>query len=208
LNPLISDFMLLLNMNKESVRKIYLEHRKKLSPRDLDIKNNKIQHHLFKGIDFSRYRFVHTFLPIQKNNEINIWPILSHLKKNFNVTIIISKSDFKSFEMEHYLLNEKTVLENNNIGIPEPINGELYLNNTFDVILIPLVAFDLQGHRVGYGKGFYDRFLGKCSSDALKVGLSLFEPVIEIEGINEHDISLDFCATPQSFYSFKSPDIV
>lgn len=190
-------------MNKDTLRKIYLEKRKNLNPEELELKNRRIQHHLFKGIDFNNQKIIHTFLPIHKNKEINIWPILSHLRENFkDIKIIISKSDFQTFEMTHYIYKEDTILLENKLGIPEPHQGEIYLNFNFDIILIPLVIFDLQGHRVGYGKGFYDRFLSNCSSEAIKVGLSLFDPVSKIQDTDEHDISLDHCATPDFFYTF------
>ncbi|CAN5182200.1 5-formyltetrahydrofolate cyclo-ligase [soil metagenome] len=191
-------------MNKESIKKIYLEKRKRLSPEELEFKNKKIQYQLFQGIDFSTKQIVHTFLPIQKSNEINIWPIITYIRGNFkDIKIIISKSDFKTLEMTHYLYKENTILLENDFGIPEPHQGEIYLKSEFDIILIPLVAFDLQGHRVGYGKGFYDRFLITCNPETIKVGLSLFDPVPKIMDLNEHDIGLDHCATPESFYTFK-----
>ena len=192
-------------MNKDALRKIYLEKRKKINPEELRNRNKKIENQLFQNIDFSKQKFLHTFLPIQKNNEINIWPIISHLRTNFkNINIIISKSDFKTLEMTHYLYKEDTILLENILGIPEPHQGEIYPHLNFDVILIPLLVFDLQGHRVGYGKGFYDRFLASCDPEALKIGLSQFEPVRQIYDLNEHDIRLDHCATPEFFYTFKN----
>ena len=71
------------------------------------------------------------------------------------------------------------------------------------MIFIPLVAYDLIGNRVGYGKGYYDRFLKSLNSNTLKIGLSLFEPVEEIIDINNYDISMDICVTPNSIYDFK-----
>jgi 5-formyltetrahydrofolate cyclo-ligase len=191
-------------MNKDSLRKIYLDKRQRLSSEELDLRNKKIHHQLFQSIDFSTKNIVHTFLPIQKNNEINIWPIITSLRENFNnIKIIISKSDFKTLGMTHYLYKEDTILLENNLGIPEPHQGEIYSNSEFDIILIPLVVFDLEGHRVGYGKGFYDRFLSTCKPGTLKVGLALFEPVIKINDLNEHDIGLDHCVIPDHFYTFN-----
>ena len=72
-----------------------------------------------------------------------------------------------------------------------------------DIIFIPLSIFDLSGHRVGYGKGYYDRFLKSLNSNTVKIGLSLFEPVEEIIDINNDDVSMDICVTPNSIYDFK-----
>ena len=71
-----------------------------------------------------------------------------------------------------------------------------------DLIIVPLLAVDAQGHRVGYGKGFYDRFLSKCRPDCLKVGLNYFEPDERIVDVGEHDIKLDACVTPTEVFCF------
>ena len=68
------------------------------------------------------------------------------------------------------------------------------------MVLVPLLAFDTKGYRVGYGKGFYDRFLSKI--DVKKVGISLFEAVECIADVHEDDIRLDLCITPKQIYSF------
>ena len=71
-----------------------------------------------------------------------------------------------------------------------------------DVIFIPLLGFDKQGNRVGYGKGYYDRFLHQCKPEALKIGLSFFEAETTlIQDTTEHDVPLDVCVTPTQVYS-------
>ena len=70
------------------------------------------------------------------------------------------------------------------------------------MVLVPLLAFDSKGYRVGYGKGFYDRFLKQCRNDCVKIGLSYFEPIDAINDAGEFDVPLDFCITPQKAYVF------
>jgi len=69
-------------------------------------------------------------------------------------------------------------------------------------VLVPLLSFDKKGFRVGYGKGFYDRFLMQCKSDCIKIGLSYFDPIDVIDDADEFDVPLDFCITPQKVYVF------
>ena len=64
------------------------------------------------------------------------------------------------------------------------------------------MAFDLKGYRVGYGKGFYDRFFASLHEDTKRIGISIFEPCKDIEDINEHDIPLTHCVTSNKTYSF------
>ena len=70
------------------------------------------------------------------------------------------------------------------------------------MVLVPLLGFDERGHRVGYGKGFYDRFLAECNPKIQKIGLSLFEPVAQIDDTSDFDIPLDACITPNRIWYF------
>ena len=95
-----------------------------------------------------------------------------------------------------------TPMRENRWGIPEPAAGREIAPETIDLVLIPLLAFDRKGHRVGYGKGYYDRFLKRCRGDCMKLGLSFFEPVDSIYDAGEHDVPLDLCVTPHRTYVF------
>ena len=105
--------------------------------------------------------------------------------------------------LTHYLLTENTQLRKNTYGIPEPVEGLLVPENKLDVVFVPLLAFDKKGCRVGYGKGFYDRFLMKCRPDTIKIGLSIFDAVSEISDATQADVRLDYCVTPEEIYSFS-----
>ena len=71
-----------------------------------------------------------------------------------------------------------------------------------EVVFVPLLSFDIEGNRVGYGSGFYDKFLKECDDNILKIGLSFFEPETRVEDTNASDIKLDYCITPQKVFSF------
>ncbi|MEN1784450.1 MAG: 5-formyltetrahydrofolate cyclo-ligase [Bacteroidota bacterium] len=147
------------------------------------------------------YTYFHLFLPIDTQNEINTLPLLSILQGR-DKSVVLSKVCSQS-ELKHYLLEDSTVLRKNQWGIPEPVEGLEVPENRLDVVFVPLLAFDSNGHRVGYGNGYYDRFLKKCRTDTLKIGLSLFPPELPIEDITEMDIALDYCLTPDQSYTFK-----
>ena len=124
--------------------------------------------------------------------------ILSGKDKN----ILISKSDFETGNMTHFLLTDSTLIKKNDYNIPEPIDGIEISNDKIEVVFIPLLAFDTKGNRVGYGKGFYDRFLTNCKPEAMKIGLSFFDPEDEISDVFESDVRLDYCVTPNKNYTF------
>jgi len=185
-------------MNKIEARKKYLDLRKKLDNVQIISKSISISNNL-QDLPIWEHNFYHIYLPIKEKNEVDTMPIINILN-NKKKKVLIPKSDFNNTTMKSFLLNDNTVLKKNNYGITEPINNEEFLGR-IDVIFIPLVAYDLIGNRVGYGKGFYDKFLKNQNNKILRVGLSFFNPEKRIK-IDEHDENLDFCVTPNRIFSF------
>ena len=185
-------------MNKIEARKKYLDLRKKLDNVQIISKSISISNNL-QDLPIWEHNFYHIYLPIKEKNEVDTMPIINILN-NKKKKVLIPKSDFNNTTMKSFLLNDNTVLKKNNYGITEPINNEEFLGR-IDVIFIPLVAYDLIGNRVGYGKGFYDKFLRNQNNKILRVGLSFFNQEKRIK-IDEHDENLDFCVTPNRIFSF------
>jgi len=104
--------------------------------------------------------------------------------------------------MDARLISAATTWQKNKYGINEPSNGPYLSALNIHVVIVPLLAFDKAGHRVGYGKGYYDRFLSKVSPQTITIGLSWFAPVDEITGITVYDIPLNYCVTPYQLYAF------
>lgn len=147
---------------------------------------------------------VHLFMPISDNKEVDTFSILEYFKDHEPaLKVVIPKTNFERMEMENILFDPVyTVLGRNKQGIPEPIHGQRISSQHIDVVLMPLLAFDHAGNRVGYGKGFYDRFLTGCRADVQKIGLSFFEPVEQVIDINEFDKRMDACVTPDRIWEF------
>ena len=188
-------------MKKTELRAKYKALRNSLSFDDIEEKSLIISNQLLK-LDIWQHTFYHIFLAIEEQKEVNtdfILNILSGKDKN----ILISKSDFKTGNMTHVLLTDNTVIKKNNYNIPEPVDGITIASDTIEVVFIPLLAFDKQGNRVGYGKGFYDRFLTNCKPETIKIGLCFFEAEAEITDVFENDVALDYCVTPDEVYSFN-----
>ena len=185
-------------MNKIEARKKYLDLRKKLDNVQIISKSISISNNL-QDLPIWEHNFYHIYLPIKEKNEVDTMPIINILNSK-KKKVLIPKSDFNNTTMKSFLLNDNTILKKNNYGITEPINNEEFLGR-IDVIFIPLVAYDLIGNRVGYGKGFYDKFLRNQNNKILRVGLSFFNPEKRIK-IDEHDENLDFCVTPNRIFSF------
>ena len=191
-------------MQKSILRKQYLIKRKALSSEEIKAKSQQICDLFFQEIDLKSIKFVHIFLPIKKQNEINTFLIIRKLQEDYpQINIVVSRSNFDNFEMQHFILEEENLIENK-WGISEPLDSKLEIQpQQIDLVVIPLLCFDKQGNRIGYGKGFYDRFLQKCSSKALKVGFCLEEPIKVIEDLNEFDVKMDVCITPCDVWKFN-----
>jgi 5-formyltetrahydrofolate cyclo-ligase len=206
-------------MKKPELRKYYLSKRKAISAEEMATKSQQITDLFFQNFDLSTTKNLHIFLPIIKHNEIDTWLIIRELvrikadrvKPTVELpvcvrltNIIIPKIIPQKSELENYLFDEKNLIENA-WGILEPSgeNQEKILPEKIDLVIIPLLIFDENGNRVGYGKGFYDRFLQQCKPETLKIGVCLEEPIETIEDINDFDVKMDFCITPNKIYKFK-----
>lgn len=187
-------------MYKKEIRSKYKTLRKKLSEKEVDEMSLVIANTILP-LPIWEKTYFHLFLPIQEQNEVNTEFIL-HLLSGKDKEICISKSDFETRNMTHYLLTDNTKIKKNEYNIPEPVNGIEVPANKIEVVFVPLLAFDINGNRVGYGKGFYDKFLSECNPETIKIGLSFFEPEELISDVLEGDIKLDYCVTPNSVFKF------
>ena len=189
-------------MNKKALRIKYKELRASFSQDEMDNKSVAIANNLLK-LDVWNASYYHLFLTIKEHKEVETEYILQILQGK-DKEIVVSKSDFETLTMHHFLLTDNTKFVKNEYNIFEPSNGLEVPISKIDVVFIPLLAFDLKGNRVGYGKGFYDKFLSECKPETIKIGLSFFEAEEEISDVFETDVLLDFCVTPSKVYSFKS----
>ena len=157
----------------------------------------------FQTIDLPYVDYVLSFYPIEDYKEINSFIFTDYLRfKNPNLRICYPKMTAENGEMHAVVCNPDSVFESNAYGILEPLDTDTAGPELMDIVIIPLLAFDEQGIRVGYGKGYYDRYLKNCREDCIRIGLSYFEAVASIDDANEFDVPLDFCITPQRTYVF------
>ena len=187
-------------MLKKELRQKYKALRSQLSQDDLEEMSLAIANKVLTLPIWGKTYF-HIFLPISEQKEVNTEYIL-HLLSGKDKEIIISKSDFATREMTHFLLTDNTKIKKNQYNIPEPVDGIEVPTHKIEVVFVPLLAFDKSGHRAGYGKGFYDKFLMECKPDTIKIGLSFFEAEKKIEDVFENDVKLDYCVTTNEIYEF------
>lgn len=187
-------------MTKQELRIKYKALRNALTQNELEELSLAIANKLLE-LPIWEKSYFHIFLPITELNEVNTEFVL-HLLSGKDKEICISKSDFETTKMTHYLLTDNTKIKKNNYNIPEPVDGIEVPSSKIEVVFVPLLAFEKKGNRVGYGKGFYDAFLSECNPNTIKIGLSFFEAEETIEAVFEGDIPLNYCVTPNTIYSF------
>ena len=187
-------------MTKTELRKKYKALREKLSLNQVDSLSIDIANKLLSLTIWNR-NYYHLFLSIVELKEVQTDLILNILHAK-DKEVIVSKADFDTQTMNNYLLTDSTVIKKNHWNIPEPVDGIEVPNNKIEVVFVPLLAFDTKGNRVGYGKGFYDKFLRTCNPETMKIGLSFFEAEEAIEDISSNDVPLDYCVTPKKVYTF------
>ena len=186
-------------ITKSIIRKTVLSYRKLLSVQEYEQRNSAVLQKTDELLKEKGFHSIHLFLAISANKEPSISPLLPKLWKR-GVTTLTSVTDFKKREMRHFFLNAATKLEPNHLGIPEPVKATEANLDEVEVVLIPLLLADRSGSRIGYGGGFYDQLLSETK--AVKIGLSLSNPVDRIEQTDDWDIPLDFLITPYKIYNY------
>lgn len=185
---------------KSELRKIYKIKRQEISEETRDFWSMNIANQVLK-LPIWDATYFHVFLTIPRLLEIDTQYIL-HILSGKDKEIVVSKSDFESREMTHFLLTDNTRIKPNTFGIPEPISGLEVPVANIEVVFVPLLAADKNGQRLGYGKGFYDLFLSNCNPKTQKIGLSFWPPIDEIPEISNTDIALDWLVTPDEIFEF------
>lgn len=190
-------------MLKLDARIEYRDKRNLLTPEKVNVLSEQIFNLFFQNFNISKFKNLHFFNTITKMKEVNTsFFVNTLLEKHPNINLITSVSDINSNLLTHYIVNKDTIYKENLFRIPEPTNGIKINEDEIDLVLVPMFLFDEKGHRVGYGKGYYDRFLRELSDKCVKVGVNFFGPIDSIEDANQFDVLLDYCITPERIYKF------
>lgn len=182
-----------LSLSKSQLRGVLLDYRRLMPDAEFLLRNERLCENLLTYLESKQGQIIHLFLPIARNNEPDLRLIFSALKRR-NHKIVVSKTDFKNRVLHHYFLEDDTVLEINQYGIPEPVNAKAADFSKVQIVLVPLSTADKLGNRIGYGGGFYDKLLE--GSSAVKIGLSLAPLMDEIQQKDSWDEKLDRVLTP------------
>ncbi|KEY18625.1 5-formyltetrahydrofolate cyclo-ligase [Kaistella antarctica] len=186
-------------MNKSEIRKVYLKKKELLTEAEVQSLSEKIFENLLSQFDLKENQKVHCFLSIPEKGEVDTYSFLNYFFEN-KIRVFVPKIvKGKLIALE---INKETPLIENSWGIKEPAGNEDCGLKDFDLIITPLLYADQFGNRVGYGKGFYDRFFSEINPNSIKVGVSFFPPFENVDDVSEFDVPLNYLVTPTEVLSF------
>jgi 5-formyltetrahydrofolate cyclo-ligase len=189
-------------MQKKEARNLYRKKRLDLREKERS-KADDLMLIQFQAVDLPFIQSLLSYWPIEENNEPNTHLFTEFLKfRNPEMKICYPVADFNNMTMEAIATHIDTAFERSRLNIHEPNEGDRVPVTEIEMIFVPLLAFDKMGYRVGYGKGFYDRYLAQCQPGCIKTGFCYFDPLDSIDDRNEFDVPLDLCITPQNVYVF------
>jgi len=189
-------------MTKKELRRIYKEKRNTISSKE-KLKLDDLLLIRFQQLYFEDVKILFTYWPktdVQEPNTHLFSGYLRHIIPLLQIAYPVT--DFLTCTMHAVFINEETVYHTNSYGINEPKEGSVVTPHNIDLVFVPFLVCDVNGYRVGYGKGFYDRYLAQCREDIIKIGFSYFEPIEKIEDRNSFDVPLNYCVTPEKVYEF------
>ncbi len=188
-------------MTKAALRKLYKQKRNEISPGEKS-RLEDLMLIQFQSLHLKIPDMVLSYSPIENLNEYN--PVLIEeycFFKNPATTLLYPVTDKEKHDLKIFAVKEDTLFEQNEYEIPEPVNGKETAPEAAGLIIVPLLCFNEEGHRVGYGKGYYDNFIKRCRPAALKIGFSFFDADI-IESPGDFDEKMNICITPDRIYEF------
>ncbi len=189
-------------MIKKELRKVYLGKRSQLSQQHL-VQLDSLLLIQFQQLSLGDIKVVLSFWPIDEKAEVNTHLMVDYLSFQIpELQLAFPVMNLPENTFKPILVDDDTHYLKNEYGIYEPVSGEEIPADEIDVVFVPLLAFDRNGFRAGYGKGFYDRFLTRCRTNIIKIGFSYFEPEVSIDDVNKFDVPLSICITPNKIYEF------
>ncbi len=189
-------------MTKKELRQVYKQKRLDISSKERlkldDLLLLQLQTFNFEGV-----KSVLTYWPMANMAEPNTLLFSSYLRHFVpNLQLAYPVSNFKYNTMQAVLINEDTIYNTNSFGVTEPKEGTPINPLDLDLVFVPNLICDKNGFRVGYGKGFYDKYLSLCNEDVTLIGFNYFAPIEKIMDKDDFDIPLNYYITPEEVFEF------
>lgn len=189
--------------SKREIRQYYRQLRKQLSSQAVNDGSRMIAQQLAHWLDGRPdLEHFHLFFPIAKLTEVNTFYIKDLLESQGKI-LYTSQVTKEGGQLDTLRLPSGATFFIDEWGIPVPQESLRIAPTKVQVVLVPLLAYDKKGNRLGFGKGYYDTFLGSLPPSVIKIGLSFFSPE-EVLPVEPHDIPLNYCISPKQIWAFTS----
>lgn len=190
------------NQRKQELRYLYREKRQALSLQEMHARTAMMLE-TFREVPVIGRSTVMSFKQMVSKKEVPIQYFEEEAADHFGIGRFCYPAAYiKTGLMSAFLDDENLIWEEVGFGLTQPKAGTIVDPTAIDVVFVPLLAFDGEGNRLGYGKGFYDRFLQTCRPDAQKIGFSWFDAETLLPEISRQDVPLNYCVTPNRLYVF------
>lgn len=191
-------------MLKDEIRKVFKEKRKSLSAEQTSRLIQKMSRHFDAWLSSHVPQAVMSFVPFRKFAEVDPRAFEASIR-SVNPEVIMAYPRVRDGFILPVIPDSSRQAVSNSYGIFE-YPGTPADPATLDLVLLPLLAVDQRGHRVGYGKGYYDRLLATLSPGCITMGLSYFHLIGAIDDVSPWDQTLSACLTPDHLHWFgKTP---
>ena len=191
---------------KPALRRTALARRGALTAAEVAERSELINVQLFQHFPVAAWRWLHVFLPLISRNEPDTWAIIRRIwAEKLPVRLAAPVVQADGISLLHHELTAATPLVANRWGILEPVGAPAAVPPAaFDAVLVPLLACDAAGQRVGYGGGFYDRFLAQCRPSTAFIGLNILDepPGAPLADVLLTDVALTALVTPAGVWHF------
>lgn len=191
-------------MLKAELRKKYLQKRTALSVQQ----TNKLDDLLlirFQSLQLEIPAVLMSYLPYEKAHEFDPVFITDFCAfRHPGLQLAYPVVDTNTLCMQAVAVHDDTDFIQNTYGIAEPAGGAVVEPAAIGMVIVPLLAYDVRGYRVGYGKGYYDRFLQMCGPDIISIGFSYFAAEDAIDDIHDLDVKMHYCICPEKVYDFTN----
>ncbi len=182
------------HLQKEELRQTLLERRKSISGPDYYGASADIIEELKEQREYQNAETIHCYVSINKRREVETRALIKEMLFK-GKKVVVPITDFENGILDHIQLRSFDDLKENKWGVLEPNGGEQVSLDEMELVIVPMVGADEQCNRIGYGKGFYDRFLKEVSCP--KIGLIFEQNVIEEIPVEEFDVPMDKIITEE-----------
>jgi 5-formyltetrahydrofolate cyclo-ligase len=195
-----------MTLSKKMLRQQALQQRQSLTTEQAEMLGAQIIQYVIKNIRWTNFTCVHVYLSCKKRKEINTWPLLDYLwSAQKHITTVTNRLDVVKKQIDCCIVNRNTVLEKSAFDIFEPVKNTEKINpQQIDLMILPLLACDNQGFRLGYGKGYYDHLLARCAASMQRIGINYFLPLAEKIPQEAHDLPIHQLVLPGDCLKFQS----